>query len=136
MRPATPDRIKAIPMLQTLGLRLCESGRDFAVMEVVVDERHANYFGGVHGGLLATLADTVCFFPEPLLPAGRLVTTSNLNLNYLKAPVLGSRLIARSQIEHLGRRTVSLSIRIQTDEGVCVAHGTATLIVLQEPESP
>ena len=135
MRPATPESINAIPMLQSLGIRLCETGPDFAVMEVVVDERHANYFGGVHGGLLATLADTVCFFPEPLLPAGRLVTTSNLNLSYLKAPLLGSRLTARSQIEHLGRRTVSLSIKIMADD-VCIVHGTATLIVLKEPESP
>jgi len=134
MRPATPETINAIPMLQSLGIHLCESGPDFAVMEVVVDERHANYFGGVHGGLLATLADTVCFFPEPLLPAGRLVTTSNLSLNYLKAPALGSRLTARSQIEHLGRRTVSLSIKIMADD-VCLVHGTATLIVLKEPET-
>ena len=95
MQPATPDRIDAIPMLKTLGIRLVESGPDYAVMDVVVDARHANYFGGVHGGLLATLADTVCFFPEPLLPAGRMVTTANLNLNYLKAPALGCRLTAR-----------------------------------------
>lgn len=136
MRPADPATIDAIPMLRTLGIHLQESGADFAVMAVTVDARHANYFGGVHGGLIATLADTVCFFPQPLLPAGRLVTTASLNVNYLQAPALGSRLIARSQIEHLGRRTVSLSFRITDGEATCIAHGTATLIVLREPEAP
>jgi acyl-CoA thioesterase len=133
MQPATLQSANTIPMLRTLGIRLCEIGEDFAVMEVTVDERHANYFGGVHGGLIATLADTVCFFPRPLLPAGRLVTTANLNVNYLKAPTLGDRLIARSKIEHLGRRTVSLTFRISTDADSCIAHGTASLIVLQQP---
>lgn len=133
MQPATPDTINAIPMLRTLGIRLRESGADFAVMEVTVDERHANYFGGVHGGLIATLADTACFFPQPLLPAGRLVTTANLNVNYLKAPILGARLTARAQIEHLGRRTASLTFRITDPEQTCIAHGTATLVVLRQP---
>jgi acyl-CoA thioesterase len=63
------------------------------------------------------------------------VTTANLNLNYLRAPALGERLTARSKIEHLGRRTVSLTMRITTDNGACIAHGTATLIILQQPDN-
>ncbi len=135
MRPANPAAINEIPMLQTLGIRLRESAPDFAVMEVTVDERHANYFGGGHGGLIATLADTACFFPQPLLPAGRAVTTANLNLNYIKAAQLGDHLTARATIEHLGRRMVSLNVRIMTGDSTCIAHGTAVLIVLQQPTS-
>ncbi len=127
----TPDIANNIGMLKTLGITLTEIGEDYAQMEVTVDERHSNYMNGVHGGLLATLVDTVCFFPRPLLPSGRRVTTTTLNISYLKAAELGQRLIARSQIEHLGRRTVSLTVRI-TDEGqTLLAHGNATLLVLQ-----
>jgi hypothetical protein len=76
MEPATLESGNAIPLLRTLGIELTEIGERHAVMEVVVEERHGNYFGGAHGGLIATLVDTVCFFPRPILPAGRLATTS------------------------------------------------------------
>jgi acyl-CoA thioesterase len=133
MIPATLESANAIPLLQTLGIRLTEIGERHATMEVTVDERHRNYFGGAHGGLLATLVDTSCFFPAPLLPAGRLVTTANLNVNYVRAAALGDRLVARSEVIHLGRRTVSLAVRVTLGGGELIAHGTATLLVLREP---
>jgi len=103
---ATIESINAIPLLKTLGIVAEEIGDRYAVMRVTVDERHLNYYGGAHGGLIATLVDTVCFFPAPLLPAGLAVTTSSLNVNYLRAVQPGETLVARSEIVHLGRRTV------------------------------
>jgi acyl-CoA thioesterase len=133
MQPATLESGNAIPLLRTLGIRLTEIGDRHAVMEVEVTEKHSNYFGGVHGGLIATLVDTVCFFPRPFLPSGRLVTTSNLNVNYVRAAAPGDHLVARSELLHLGRRTASLSVRVSKGTEELVAHGTATLIVLEEP---
>lgn len=133
MQPATLESGNAIPLLRTLGIRLTEIGDRHAVMEVDVAEKHSNYFGGVHGGLIATLVDTVCFFPRPFLPSGRLVTTSNLNVNYVRAAAPGDHLVARSELLHLGRRTASLSIRVTKGREELVAHGTATLIVLENP---
>jgi acyl-CoA thioesterase len=133
MQPATMERANAIPLLQTLGIRLVENGERYAVMEVTVADSHLNYFGGAHGGLIATLVDTACFLPLPLLPAGRLVTTSSLNVNYIRPAVVGDRLTARADLLHLGRRTASLTVRVTDGEGRLVAHGSATLLVLQEP---
>ena len=135
VEPATLETGNAIPLLRTLGIVLTEIGERHAVMEVTVEERHGNYFGGAHGGLIATLVDTVSFFPRPLLPSGRLVTTTNLNVTYVRPAMPGDRLIARSEILHLGRRTASLTIRVSDGEGRLVAHGTVSLMVLQEPES-
>ena len=134
MQPATLESANAIPLLKTLAIRLTEIGERHAVMEVDVDERHLNYFGGAHGGLLATLVDTVCFFPRPLLPSGRQLTTANLNINYVRPAAHGEHLSARSEILHLGRRSASLSVRVVNGHGRRVAHGTATLIVLKEPD--
>jgi acyl-CoA thioesterase len=41
--------------------------------------------------------------------------------------------VARSALLHLGRRTASLSVRVTKGEDELVAHGTVTLIVLEEP---
>lgn len=133
MKPATLESANAISLLLTLDIRLTEIGDRHAVMEVDVAEKHCNYFGGAHGGLIATLIDTVCFFPRPFLPSGRLVTTSNLNVNFVRAAAVGDHLTARSEVLHLGRRTASLGVRVTKGEGELVAHGTVTLIVLGEP---
>ena len=132
MEPATLELGNAIALLRTLDIRLTEIGDRHAVMEVEVAEKHGNYFGSAHGGLIATLVDTVCFFPRPLLPSGLLVTTTNLTVNYVRSAQVGERLIARSELLHMGRRTASLSVQVVNGEGSLVAHGSATLMILPE----
>lgn len=129
MQPATIESANAISLLQTLGIRLVEIGDRHAQMEVIVDARHRNYLGGAHGGLIAALADTVCFFPRPLLPSGQPATTVNLNLSYVRPAAVGDRLSARSELLHLGRRTASLTMQVVDQQGRLVAHGTATLLL-------
>jgi len=132
--PATIESANRIPFLQTLGIELSEIGDRHAVMRVEVGPRHRNYFGGVHGGLIATLVDTVAFFPRPLLPSGREVTTSSLSVSYARAPRVGDVLTSRADLLHLGRRTASVSVRVEDQHGKLVAHGTATLVVLDGGE--
>ena len=122
----------SVPMLQTLDIRLVESGDNHAVMEVTVAEKHANYFGGAHGGLLAILADTACFFSRPLIPAGKKVSTVNLNLNYMRPARLGDRLRARAELVRLGRQTANLDIRITNESGKELVQGTAVLMILAD----
>ncbi len=131
--PATLDSARRIPFLETLGVELTEIGERHAIMRVEVGDKHRNYFGGVHGGLVATLVDTACFFPKPLLPSGREVTTTNLSVSYVRAPRVGDVLTARADLLHLGRRTASLSVRIEDQEGRLVAHGAGTLLLLDVP---
>jgi len=121
-----------IPLLGTLGIRLTEVGDRHAAMEVEVKDAHRNYYGGAHGGLIATLVDTVCFFPRPLIPSGLRLTTTSLTVTYVRAAQVGDRLTARCELLHLGRRTASLSARVTDGDGRLVAHGTATLLVLEE----
>jgi acyl-CoA thioesterase len=119
-----------IPLLRTLGIRLTEVGERHAVMEVEVGDTHRNYYGGAHGGLIATLVDTVAFFPRPLIPSGTLLTTTGINVAYVRPAAVGDRLRARSELLHLGRRTASLSVKVTDGRDRLVAHGTVTLLVL------
>ena len=130
MKPATIETGSAIPLLRTLGIRVRDIGDRHAEMEVTVDERHLNYFGGAHGGLIATLIDTVCFFPRPFLPSATRVTTVNLNVQYLKAAGPGDHLLARAEVLHLGRSTAGLRVEVLRNGSALVAHGTVTLMIL------
>ncbi len=134
MEPSWLELGNRIPLLQTLGIRLTDVGDRHAVMEVDVSDAHRNYYGGAHGGLIATLVDTVSFFPRPLIPSGRVLTTTNLTVSYIRPAQVGDHLVSRCELLHLGRRIASLVVRITDGAGRLVAHGTVTLMVL--PESP
>jgi len=127
--PATLETANTIPMLRTLDIHLREIGDTHAVMQVTVSDRHRNYFGGAHGGLLATLVDTVSFFPRPLLPSGLACTTTSLNVTYVRPAAVGDTLTARSELLHLGRRSASVRVEITNQLGKLVAHGTTALMI-------
>jgi acyl-CoA thioesterase len=130
LEPATIESANAIALLKTLNIKLQEIGDSHAVMEVTVSAIHGNYFGGAHGGLLATLVDTVSFFPRPLLPSGRACTTTNLNVTYVRPAAMGDVLTARSELLHLGRKMASLAVTVKNREGKLVVHGTTTIMIL------
>jgi acyl-CoA thioesterase len=129
IEPATLESGNAISMLRTLKIHLREIGSAHAIMEVTVGEMHRNYFGGAHGGLIATLVDTVSFFPRPLLPSGKSCTTINLNITYVRPAVLEDILTARAELIHLGRRMASVAVTVKNQKEKLVAHGTVTLMV-------
>ncbi len=130
IEPATIDSVNSMPMLKTLGIRLLEIGETHAVAEVDVQEMHKNYLGGAHGGLIATLIDTVSFFPKPFLSSGTLCTTTNLNVNYVRPVSMGEKLTARSDITYLGRRISTLQVTVHNSGNKLVAHGTVTIMIL------
>ncbi len=129
IEPATMDSANAMSMLRTLNINLLEIGATHALMEVTVDELHRNYLGGAHGGLVATLVDSVSFFSQPLLPSGKICTTTNLNVTYVRPSAVGDVLTARSELIHLGRKMASISVTVKNQKDKLVAHGTVTLMV-------
>jgi acyl-CoA thioesterase len=121
-----------VPFLRTLGIRVKESSERHAIVEVDVREGHGNYRGGAHGGLVATLVDTVCFFPKPFLPSGVPVATTHLAVSYVRPADVGDHLTSRCDVVHLGRRTASLTVRVTRGDGALIAHGTVGLMILRE----
>lgn len=129
IEPATLESGNAIAMLRTLEINLREIGDTYAIMDVAIGNIHRNYFGGAHGGLLATLVDTVSFFPRPLLPSGKSCTTTNLNVTYVRPAAMGDVLTARSELMHIGRRMASVAVTVTNQNNKLVAHGTTTMML-------
>lgn len=48
------------PVFDTLGVRLTDWRPGFAAFQLVVEPRHLNYAGRLHGGVIATLLDVAC----------------------------------------------------------------------------
>ncbi|GAB4259098.1 MAG: hypothetical protein Kow0092_07050 [Deferrisomatales bacterium] len=122
--------LEGIGLARHLGFELVEVTEESAVMTVVVDGRHGNYRGGLHGGALAALVDTVAFFPGRLLPSGRKLTTEGLEVHFMRPASPGQRVTARAEILRLGRRVATVQVQCRDDLGRLLSHAVATLLTL------
>ena len=121
---------REIGLVRTLGLELEAVTERTATAGVTVDERHGNYLGGLHGGVVSTLVDTVAFFPGMLLPSGRKLTTEGLSVHYFRPAAAGDRVTATAEVLRMGRRMGHVVVSVDNGRGSQLAHGYVTLLTL------
>lgn len=137
MRKINPQYVEAAclladasPYFQLLNMKLRTFDIGTSVVEILLEQRHLQPFGVVHGGVFATIIDAAAFwavYPEVDEHVG--MTSVDLKLNYL-APAVTGKLIAYGKRIRLGK-TLGLGEATVTDEnGKMLAHGTSTLMVL------
>ena len=101
---------------------------------LVPGEQHYNPIGVVHGGVAATLLDTVmgCAV-HTRLPQGTGYTTLDISVRYLRPMTVDTgTVLATGTVVHLGRRTATAEGRlVQESTGALLATATSTLMVLQ-----
>ena len=110
-----------------------EAGR--VVMTLQPGEHMNNPGGTMHGGMMATLLDSVmgCAV-HSTLPLGRAYTTLEIKVNYIRAVTAASGLItAEGRLVHAGRQ-VALADATATDaNGRVVATATTTCLIFDIP---
>ncbi len=111
--------------------------RDYVVEEgefgvsITTQPNFANPLGNVHGGICATLLDTVmgCSV-HTTLEAGTGYSTLELKVNYISTVSTDAvDLIATGKVIHRGRTTATAEGRIVDGNGRLVAHGTTTCLI-------
>ncbi|MEC7761344.1 MAG: PaaI family thioesterase [Pseudomonadota bacterium] len=109
-----------------LGFEIVDWSEDYARFRLPITDKLGNRYGIPHGGVYATLIDTVmgfaaCYTGDP--DARRLAMTLSLNVNYL-AQAKGTVLIAEGRRTGGGRKSFFAEATITDDTGVKVATGT------------
>lgn len=101
---------------------------DGARLEFVVDEVHLRHGGIVHGGVYATVLDTVAGYAGyKAAPPGCEVVTMQLNVNMTAAAKLGETIVATARVVHNGRRTAVVHGELRRNDGKLLTTGSATL---------
>ncbi|MCX5043871.1 PaaI family thioesterase [Aldersonia sp. NBC_00410] len=116
-----------------LGIELDEIEHGKVVFGLTTRPEFANPLGTTHGGICATLLDSVmgCSV-HTTLEAGVGYTTLELKVNYIRAvPTNGRRLTATGTTIHVGRTTATAEGRVVDDQGRLVAHGTTTCAIFR-----
>ena len=80
------QRIKKIPIVDTLGFEFIELNNGVCKAKVRYDKKYDGIFESFHGGLLMTVADSVSAFAIlTLAGADAAITTTDMNIRFLAA---------------------------------------------------
>jgi uncharacterized protein (TIGR00369 family) len=122
------------PIAELLGLEIVDVAKGEVTFAMTPAEKHYNPIGSVHGGVVATLLDTVmgCAL-HTLLPRGAWYTTLDINVRYHRGITLATGPVrAVGTVVHNGRRTATAEGRvIEATSGRLLATSTSTLMVVR-----
>lgn len=115
-----------------LGMEIVSIEQGSVAFAIEPEPRFANFNGTLHGGVCATLLDSVmgCAV-HSALAAGLSCTAIELKVNFVRAvSVGGGRLLAEGKVIHLGRRIATAEGFIRDQDGKLVAHGSSSCLIL------
>ena len=119
------------PIGKTLGFRISEVELGRVVFDYTPVFDHYNPIGTVHGGIAATLLDSVmgCCI-HTTLKAGVGYTTVELKVNYVRAMTDKTGPVkAEGKIINVGSRIGTSEGRLYDANGKLLAHGTTTCLI-------
>ncbi len=96
------SRIRHIPIVETLQIKIEEFSDGYCVASVPRDKKYDGIYASLHGGLLMTIADSIaCFAIMTMTGPDQALTTTDMNIRFL-APCL-TDVTAKAKVIKLGR---------------------------------
>ena len=120
------EQFKIIPALQTMGLTLMYLGQGTAGVKMNANLEYTTINGRLHGGIVATLADTVMGWA--IVSMGIDSVTIDMSLNYFAPVYEGSDITAESYVIFAGKTTVVAEANI-FNQGKLVAKSRGTFFL-------
>jgi 1,4-dihydroxy-2-naphthoyl-CoA hydrolase len=116
------------------GLEVLEVHDDLVLAQVTVRDDLRQPFGLVHGGVLASISETLASLGTAVvvLPEGNAAMGLSNNTSFLR-PVLDGTIHARAVRRHRGRTTWIWDVEISDDEGRLCAITRMTIAVRPQP---
>ena len=117
-----------IPYAQLLGINFEEATRGAASFSLNARAELERFGGIMHGGALASLADTASAFAVlSTLEEDEQTVTVDLTLHYLR-PVTEGKLSAQARVLRAGRRVATVSVEIFNESGALVVTALTTYL--------
>jgi uncharacterized protein (TIGR00369 family) len=133
LRGIASGEVPSPPVALLLGIDIVRVDAGSAVFVIDPGEHLYNPIGSVHGGTLATLADSAlgCAV-HSMLPAGVGYTTVDLNVTYLRPATRDSGpLTCEAEVVHSGRKIATARAQIVDNNGRLYATATTTCLILR-----
>jgi uncharacterized protein (TIGR00369 family) len=136
MASLNPDHVKAVlkainqgPYFKHLSMPVKEMGIGYSIVELKVDNEHLNPFGGIHGGVYASVIDTAAYWAAYCeLSEGIGLISIDLKIDYL-APISHGVISASGRSIKIGKSMCLAEATITDKNGKWLAHGTSKMMV-------
>jgi len=131
LRAMISGEIPPPPIVKLMGISMSSAEAGFVKMVLPIGEYLYNPIGSVHGGVAATLLDSVmgCAV-HSVLPAGRAYSTLEIKINYLRAITLATgEVTAEGRVVNAGRKAAFAEGKIVDAAGKIYATGSTTCAV-------
>ena len=136
MASLNPEHVRAVikainqgPYFRHLSMPVKEIGTGYSIVELKVSNEHLNPFGGIHGGVYASVIDTAAYWAVYCeLEDGVGLISIDLKIDYL-APISGGVIIAKGRSIKIGRSMCLAEATATDKEGKWLAHGTSKMMV-------
>ena len=124
------EAFEEIPFARLLGMELGELRRGAATLHLEAREELKRNRGILHGGVVASLADTAAAFAIlTLAEPGQGSTTVDLTVHYLR-PLAQGRATARARVVRAGRRIMVISVDVFDENQALAATALTSFIRL------
>lgn len=122
--------VELSPYYQLLQITLEQIDTGFARFRMPFRKELTQAYGVVHGGAIATLADTaVAFAVMTLIQSGEKVTTAEFKINFFSA-VTSGEMFGEARAVYTGKRLVVADMEVKNENGKLLAKGLATYAIL------
>lgn len=124
------EAFEEIPYARLLGMELGELRRGAATLHLEARDELKRNRGILHGGVVASLADTAAAFAIlTLSEPGQASTTIDLTVHYLR-PLSEGRATARARVVRAGRRIMVISVDVFDENQALAATALTSFIRL------
>ncbi len=136
---ANAKRIKSelsgIPFLNYLGNKIDKLKPGLAQVSVKYKNQLTQGYGFLHGGVLASLADTAAAFAtRTLIDAEDKLVTLELKINYINPVQSDAKALAK--VVHKGRRTVVIDVDVKDKQNRLCAKALVTYVIFIKGKYP
>ena len=119
---------------QLLGMRIVETGPDFAIVAMTLGARHLNGFDIAHGGAIFALADTA--FAHACNSDNIVTVAQQCQINFLQPGRAGDVLTATAKGRTYSGRTGIYDVTITASDGGVIAEFRGMSRKLRDPVIP
>lgn len=126
-----PPTYPRVSFIETLKMRPITWASGQSGFEVVIEERHLRMNGIAHGGVIATMLDSVMGWAAAAkAPPEHGLVTVQLSVNFIRPAWEGETLRGRGEVIHAGKQTSVVRGDIYAADDVLVASGMGTFFYL------
>ena len=116
------------PYFKNLPCKILSIEKGLSKVDFEITENLCNYRGIASGGILAAFCDTLMGMASRSL--GFMVTTLEINMNYIRRVALGEHITGIGRVIHHGGRIIVVECECLNSKGKIVVKGRASFYVL------